>query len=103
MSLLSKTGVLLINLGTPDAPTTPALRRYLAEFLWDQRVVELPRPLWWLIPHGIILPTRPAKSAAYKKYKSPFFRKLAQYCPTLLHPNVDYSVKTARILAPIIE
>lgn len=59
-----KTGVLLINLGTPDAPTPEALRRYLAEFLWDKRVVDLPRPLWWLILHGIILRTRPAKSAA---------------------------------------
>ncbi len=59
-----KIGVLLINLGTPDAPTPQALRRYLAEFLWDKRVVDLPRPLWWLILHGIILRTRPAKSAA---------------------------------------
>ncbi len=58
------TGILLVNLGTPDAPTPAALRRYLAEFLWDRRVVEIPRPLWWLILHGIILRTRPAKSAA---------------------------------------
>ncbi len=58
-----KTGILLINLGTPDAPTPAALRRYLAEFLWDKRVVDLPRPLWWLILHGIILRTRPVKSA----------------------------------------
>ena len=57
-------GVLLSNLGTPDAPTAPALRRYLAEFLWDRRVVDLPRPLWWLILHGIILRTRPRRSAA---------------------------------------
>lgn len=63
MSQPRKTGVLLINLGTPDAPTPTALRRYLAEFLWDKRVVDLPRPLWWLILHGIILRTRPAKSA----------------------------------------
>ncbi len=62
------TAVLLCNLGTPDAPTAPALRRYLAEFLSDQRVVEIPRVLWWLILHGIILRTRPAKSAA--KYAS---------------------------------
>lgn len=58
-----KVGVLLLNLGTPDAPTTSALRRYLAEFLWDPRIVEMSRPLWWLILHGIILRTRPAKSA----------------------------------------
>jgi ferrochelatase len=56
-------GVLLVNLGTPDAPTPAALRRYLGEFLWDPRVVEIPRPLWWLILHGIILRVRPRKSA----------------------------------------
>jgi ferrochelatase len=58
------TGVLVVNLGSPEAPTKPALRRYLAEFLWDPRVVEVPRPVWWAILHGIILRTRPAKSAA---------------------------------------
>ena len=58
------TGVLLTNLGTPDTPTATDVRRYLAEFLWDPRVVEIPRPLWWLILHGIILRTRPARSAA---------------------------------------
>lgn len=63
MSQQRKTGVLLINLGTPDAPTPAALRSYLAEFLWDKRVVDLPRPLWWLLLHGIILRTRPARSA----------------------------------------
>jgi ferrochelatase len=57
------TGILLVNLGTPDAPTPQALRRYLAEFLWDPRVVEIPRPLWWLILHGVILRVRPSKSA----------------------------------------
>lgn len=62
------TGVLLTNLGTPDAPTASALRRYLGEFLWDPRVVEQPRWLWWLILHGIILNVRPARSAgAYRK------------------------------------
>ena len=59
-----RTGVLLLNLGTPDAPTPPALRRYLKQFLSDPRVVELPRALWWLILNGIILNTRPKKSAA---------------------------------------
>ena len=59
-----KTAVLLCNLGTPDAPTAPAVRRYLAEFLGDHRVVEIPRALWLLILHGIILRVRPAKSAA---------------------------------------
>jgi len=64
----SRTAVLLCNLGTPDEPTPAAVRRYLAEFLSDQRVVEIPRPLWWLILHGVILRVRPAKSA--KKYAS---------------------------------
>ncbi len=64
----ARSAVLLCNLGTPEAATAPALRRYLAEFLADPRVVEIPRPLWWLILHGIILRTRPAKSAA--KYAS---------------------------------
>ena len=59
-----RTAVLLVNLGTPDEPTAPALRRYLAEFLSDPRVVEIPRLLWWLLLHGIILRTRPAASAA---------------------------------------
>lgn len=64
----TKIGILLTNLGTPDAPTPAALRRYLGEFLWDRRVVDLPRPLWWLILNGIILRTRPARSArAYRK------------------------------------
>ncbi len=63
-----KTGILYCNLGTPDEPTAPALRRYLAEFLSDPRVVEIPKPVWWLILHGIILRVRPAKSAA--KYAS---------------------------------
>jgi len=58
------TGVLYCNLGTPDAPTAPAVRRYLAQFLSDPRVVEIPKLLWWLILHGIILRVRPAKSAA---------------------------------------
>ena len=63
-----KIGVLLVNLGTPDAPTPKAVRRYLAEFLSDERVVELPRLLWKPLLHGIILNTRPRKSArAYAK------------------------------------
>ncbi|MFZ5557435.1 MAG: ferrochelatase [Pseudomonadota bacterium] len=63
-----RVGVLLVNLGTPDEPTAPALRRYLKEFLSDPRVVEIPRRLWWLILNGIILNVRPKKSAA--KYAS---------------------------------
>jgi protoporphyrin/coproporphyrin ferrochelatase len=61
-------GVLLINLGTPDAPEAAAVRRYLAEFLSDPRVIEIPRIAWLPILHGIILRTRPKKSAhAYKQ------------------------------------
>ena len=62
------TGVLLVNLGTPDAPTAPALRRYLAEFLADPRVIEIPKFVWMLILHGVILRVRPKKSAA--KYET---------------------------------
>lgn len=62
------TGVLLVNLGTPDAPTAPALRRYLTEFLADTRVIEIPKIIWMLILHGIILRVRPKKSAA--KYQT---------------------------------
>lgn len=64
----AKTGILLINLGTPDAPTAQAVRPYLDEFLSDPRVVEIPKAVWWLILNGIILNTRPKKSAA--KYAS---------------------------------
>lgn len=61
-------GVLLTNLGTPDAPTKPALRRYLREFLWDPRVVELPRWVWWPILQGVVLRLRPSRSAhAYNR------------------------------------
>jgi len=62
------TGVLIVNLGTPDAPNAAALRRYLGEFLSDPRVVDLPRWLWRIMLHGVILRTRPARSAkAYQK------------------------------------
>ena len=64
----AKTAVLLINLGTPEAPSTAAVRRYLKEFLSDPRVVEIPRAIWWLILNGIILNVRPKKSA--EKYAS---------------------------------
>lgn len=66
------TGVLLVNLGTPDAPDPASVRRYLKEFLWDPRVVEVPRPIWWLVLNGFILNTRPRRSAkAYKKIWTP--------------------------------
>jgi ferrochelatase len=61
-------GILLTNLGTPDAPTTGAVRRYLAQFLSDPRVVEIARWAWQPLLHGVILNTRPAQSA--KRYKA---------------------------------
>lgn len=65
MSTISppRSGVILVNLGTPDAPTPSAVRRFLRLFLSDPRVVEMPRPLWWLILHLFILPFRPYRVA----------------------------------------
>ena len=57
-------GVLLCNVGTPEAPTTSAVRRYLAEFLSDPRIVDLPRLVWLPVLHGVILNTRPQRAAA---------------------------------------
>lgn len=63
-----KIGVLLVNLGSPDAPTTSRVRRFLREFLGDPRVVNLPRSLWWVILNFFVLPFRPRKSAqAYRQ------------------------------------
>ncbi len=63
-----KLGLLMVNLGTPDAPHTKPVRRYLKEFLSDPRIIELPRIVWMAILHGIILRVRPAKSAeAYRE------------------------------------
>jgi ferrochelatase len=64
----AKTAIVLVNLGTPDAPTAAAVRPYLKQFLSDPRVVEIPRAIWWFILHGVILPFRSAKSA--QKYAS---------------------------------
>ncbi len=63
-----KIGVLLVNLGSPNAPTTFAVRQFLKEFLWDPRVVNIPRVLWWVILHFLVLPFRPLKAKkAYQK------------------------------------
>jgi len=70
---IPKTALVLVNLGTPDEATTPAVRRYLKEFLSDPRVVEIPRAIWWMILHLIILPFRSSKSAA--KYASIWTRE----------------------------
>ncbi len=83
-----RTAVVLVNLGTPDAPTPAALRRYLAEFLADPRVVEIPRLLWWPILHGVILRVRPAKSA--RKYASIWMPEGS--------PLLVWSEKQARLL-----
>lgn len=77
-----RTGILLVNLGTPDAPTVPALRRYLKQFLSDRRVIEIPRAVWWLILNGIILNLRPSKSAA--KYAQIWTRDGS---PLLMHSH----------------
>jgi len=66
--MAARYGVLLVNLGTPEAPTPKAVRRYLAEFLGDPRVIDAPRWLWWPILHGVILRIRPPKVA--KAYAS---------------------------------
>ncbi|WP_043110305.1 ferrochelatase [Polycyclovorans algicola] len=65
-------GVLMVNLGTPESPTPGAIRRYLRQFLSDRRVVEVPRPIWWLILNLLILPLRPIKLA--KTYGSVWHR-----------------------------
>ena len=65
---VARSAVVLVNLGTPDAPTAPAVRRYLKQFLSDPRVVEIPRLVWWFILNLIILPFRSGQSA--KKYAS---------------------------------
>ena len=61
---MTRTGILLANTGTPDAPTPAAVRRYLAEFLSDPRIIETSRWLWWPVLHGVILRVRPRRSAA---------------------------------------
>ena len=77
---LAPLGILLTNLGTPAAPTPAALRSYLREFLSDPRVVEIPKPLWWFILNGFILPFRPKRSAKiYQKIWT------AQGSPLLTH------------------
>ena len=76
----ASTAIVLVNLGTPEAPTAPALKRYLRQFLSDPRVVEIPKPIWWLILNGIILNIRPKKSAA--KYASVW---MAEGSPLKVH------------------
>lgn len=92
--------VMLVNLGTPDEPTPAAVRRYLAEFLWDQRVVDAPRWLWWLILNGIILRFRPKRVAklyasVWQKDGSPlmhYTRSLAEKLEAQLSEELGQTV-----------
>ena len=84
MEAVDRTGVLLLNVGTPSEPTTQSVRRYLREFLGDPRVLDLPAPLRWMLLNFIILPTRPAKSAAaYRKVWRPDGSPLRVFCESL--------------------
>lgn len=100
---IDKTGVLLINLGTPDAPTAKALRIYLKQFLSEPRIVEFPRWLWWFILNGIILNIRPAKSA--RKYEQIW---TSEGSPLKVHTERQTALVAALLkkqfdLAPVIE
>lgn len=96
----ARTAVLLVNLGTPPSPTPAAVRRYLAQFLSDRRVIDYPRWLWWPILHGVILRLRPRRSAhAYAKIWTP------QGSPLLVNTlglakklSADASLSGARIV-----
>jgi ferrochelatase len=86
----TRTGVILLQLGTPEAPTAPALRRYLRQFLSDRRVIDLPRAIWLPILYGIVLRKRPKESAAlYRKVwtdeGSPLLTITAQQARALEH------------------
>ncbi|MGK4623741.1 ferrochelatase, partial [Raoultella ornithinolytica] len=77
----AKTGILLANLGTPEAPTSDAVKRYLRQFLSDTRVVDFPRLLWWPLLRGVILPIRSPRVA--KLYQSVWMEEgspLMVYC-----------------------
>jgi ferrochelatase len=89
---IAAVGVLLVNLGTPDAPTARALRPYLKQFLSDPRVVEIPRAVWWLILNGIVLNTRPAKSA----------QKYAQIWTAEGSPLKVHTQRQARLLQELL-
>jgi ferrochelatase len=84
----AKVGILLANLGTPDAPNASALRGYLKQFLSDRRVVEIPRAIWWLILNVVILNIRPKKSAA----------KYAQIWTSEGSPLLVHAQKQAKLL-----
>lgn len=83
-----RTGIVLVNLGTPDAPTARSVRRYLRAFLADRRVIEMPRLLWWPILHLLVLPLRPRRLAhlyqgIWQQGDSPMRHILGQQCARL--------------------
>lgn len=92
-----KTGILLTNVGTPDAPTPQAVKKYLKEFLSDRRVVEIPKLIWWPILNGIILQTRPKKSAElYQKIWTEHGSPLLKYSQNIaekLQQNLNMPVE----------
>jgi ferrochelatase len=90
-------GLLLVNLGTPEAPDVPAVRRYLAQFLSDPRVVDLPRALWLPILYGVVLNTRPARSA--KLYQSIWNRETGEG-PLKTYTRLQAEKLRARIGSP---
>jgi ferrochelatase len=95
-------GVVLANLGTPDAPTTSAVRRFLREFLSDQRVIELPRPVWWIILNTFVLPFRPVRVARLyqsiwpREGDSPMRQILREQC-TKLQQQLQAALPSAEI------
>ena len=91
-----QSGILVVNLGTPDAPTAPAVRRYLREFLSDPRVIEYPRPIWWLILNLVILRIRPRRTARlYQKIWTD------QGSPLLIHSR-QLASQLARRFEPVV-
>jgi len=91
-------GILLANLGTPDSPSPADVRKFLAEFLWDPRVIEMSRPLWWLILHGVILRIRPRRSAhAYAQVWTP------EGSPLLLHSRQLSAALATRLVSEVGE
>jgi ferrochelatase len=91
---IGRVGILLVNLGTPEAPTAAAVRPFLKQFLSDPRVVELPRALWWPILHGIVLNTRPRKSA--EKYAKIW---TAEGSPLKVHTQRQANLLRTRLAA----
>ncbi|HKY92998.1 MAG TPA: ferrochelatase [Nevskiaceae bacterium] len=91
-----RAGILLVNLGTPDAPDAASIRRYLREFLSDRRVVELPRAVWMPVLHGFILPFRPRRLVhAYAKVWTP------QGSPLMVHSQAQATGLEPRLGVPV--